>query len=178
MSAAAANSLPCTGGCGCWTERTVEVEPGKPEALCIFCEDGIPCPAARAAVSQPIKNEIKPKARNMRAPAIPQIEEAAVRTKVKCAADGCETMTASKVGYCGKHFYMSKLKRAKPAGNKAQAAKKASGNGHAKTNGNGHEEDRLPELVVQLNESQMDAVLASLSLSKKAQLIRSLVALP
>ena len=45
------NTLPCSAGCGCWTDRFVETEPAKPAiALCIFCEDGIPCPAKPRAI--------------------------------------------------------------------------------------------------------------------------------
>ena len=163
-----ANSLPCSAGCGCWTDRMVDNGSGEARVpLCIFCEDEIPCPASRALASQPAPPS--PTKNSPRERQTQESEAIRVKEKFECAADGCNTMTASKVGYCGKHFYMSKTKPAK-----SSPARKANGNGHA---GNGKSDDRLPELVVQLNEAQMNAVLASLSLDKKAQLIRSLVAL-
>jgi hypothetical protein len=140
----------------------VEVDIGNPlVALCIFCEDGIPCPAAASmrAKSEPKpaappvpRRELKPrrapkKAVRDLAQAIPQVSELVMpekehltmaKEKKLCNAPDCGTLTASKVGYCGKHFYMSKLKGAPGAKKKARLTRKptaSNANGHASGNG-------------------------------------------
>ena len=61
--------------------------------------------------------------------------------KEKLPCKHCGTPTASKVGYCGKHFYMSKLKGAPGVAKKARHVP-SKANGHA-GNGNGVASGRI-----------------------------------
>jgi len=125
MSSALDNSLgvvcPCSAGCGCYTDRQVD---GKP--LCVFCEDGIPCPAAkpdqllvrhqlnaRPRKPAPAPNPAKERSRVEAATAFTKKGKTMAQEKKPCKH--CGKPTASKVGYCGKHFYISSLVGEKPA---------------------------------------------------------------
>lgn len=48
-------ALPCSRKCGCQTERMVEDGEGGEVALCLWCEDGLPCEAAMQAGARPIR---------------------------------------------------------------------------------------------------------------------------
>ncbi len=113
--------VKCTRGCGCYTTHEVDGQ-----AVCVFCEDGVPCPAAKKEsspgafdcqvqpsipkkrVSRPAPNQAKERSRSeaFRKEPMPRIKK---------PCKHCGIPTASKVGYCGKHFYISKLVHGKPA---------------------------------------------------------------
>jgi hypothetical protein len=50
-----ATGIPCVRGCGCLTDRMVDDGEGGKEALCVWCEDEVPCEAAKQIAAQPVR---------------------------------------------------------------------------------------------------------------------------
>jgi hypothetical protein len=168
MAATRAQSgFPCSGKCGCFTERLVEdlAQPGKQIALCVWCEDGEDCPNKPAKPDSPApppprrrRGKTAAQADQQTAERLARIEKAAAEQPTSnaspekktrkqtmlpttpCQAPGCGKQTRSKVGYCAKHFYMS-LKTSATVGKKSLAPK-AVNNTRAKdvlSKANGHD---------------------------------------
>jgi hypothetical protein len=47
--------LPCRRNCGCLTDRMIDDGSGQKVPLCVWCEDGVPCEAAKQKESQPVR---------------------------------------------------------------------------------------------------------------------------
>lgn len=98
---------------------------GEHGPVCVFHVDGDPCPHKNGVrVAEPMKTfpgqlkpgpKPKPPAPPIDLPAptlepIPLKEKPMNREAPKCKAEDCETLTNSAVGYCAKHYYLSKTK--------------------------------------------------------------------
>ncbi len=89
-----------------------------------------------------------------------------MQEKKKCLAEGCEVLTASKVGYCAKHWHLHKKSNGK--------AHEPRANEHARVARRKQSDDAVIELPL-LTEAQLDRFLAGLSLSRKAALANAIL---
>jgi hypothetical protein len=193
------SGFACTGECGCFTERLVD-DPdraGRQIALCVWCEDGEDCPnkpqpAPTLVPDQPKRRrgktaaqaDLQTTARLAHLERRQQLTETRPHTMMPTVpCKHCGTPTRSKVGYCAKHFYMSKLKgapgvKAKPARKpKATAARELlearktatpasnGANGHGT---NGHGSLKIP---LTITEDELNGFILRLPLQQKIRMV-------
>jgi hypothetical protein len=172
--------LLCSGGCGCRPDRMVEVEEGAPpQPLCVFCEDGEPCPMSPRP--QPAASAAAPTLRK-------ESEEPVKDTRsepMTCKGFECECTNVlsdrNRTGMCtrcyarrlyrqthpeskrtpGKAREMSKKKDTAPAKMDAGAAPTPAANGHT--------------VMIAVNEEQLNRLILGWPLEDKTRLANALL---
>ena len=96
------------------------------------------------------------------------------KEKKKCNSPDCKTLTASKVGFCGKHFYMSKLVN-KPGQSpkeksRASAFRRPRRRTAAKVQLHGDYTGTSGDATITLTEPQVDVLLLRLPMATKVKL--------
>jgi hypothetical protein len=150
--------------------------------LCIFCEDGVPCPGQRKAVrpcvhtrtagqtgnlqervKQPRPDGLKRKVESPQSETIQQ-KESSMETK-KCRHPQCVTMirASNKSGTCGKHWHWGKVN---PTDGHAAKETKSK----AKKRGQPTKRNGSAIATICVTEAHLDRFWQTLSLEEKAEL--------